>query len=199
MIEEFGLATAAAAAPGHHRARRRHRAARSRAGSGRPARGVARPVAHVSTTISSSSRPACCSTTPSIAGAATRPARRTTGRPTRRSRNGCDDRARRPKPMPHARSRHQLRRSLPRLAAGRALSFGGPAGQIAVMHRILVEEKSWISREPVPACAELLHAAAGPGGAAARDLYRLAAAPDRAAASSPAACSSCPASSPSWR
>ena len=25
------------------------------------------------------------------------------------------------------------------------LSFGGPAGQIAVMHRILVEEKSWIS------------------------------------------------------
>src|SRR5467141_2897422 len=25
------------------------------------------------------------------------------------------------------------------------LSFGGPAGQIAVMHRILVEEKNWIS------------------------------------------------------
>jgi chromate transporter len=25
------------------------------------------------------------------------------------------------------------------------LSFGGPAGQIAVMHRILVEEKHWIS------------------------------------------------------
>ncbi|MFB3079637.1 MAG: chromate transporter, partial [Lysobacterales bacterium] len=25
------------------------------------------------------------------------------------------------------------------------LSFGGPAGQIAVMHRILVEEKSWVS------------------------------------------------------
>src|SRR5690349_11272272 len=25
-----------------------------------------------------------------------------------------------------------------------ALSFGGPAGQIAVMHRIIVEEKSWI-------------------------------------------------------
>ena len=25
------------------------------------------------------------------------------------------------------------------------LSFGGPAGQIAVMHRILVEEKYWIS------------------------------------------------------
>src|ERR1700704_2675309 len=27
------------------------------------------------------------------------------------------------------------------------LSFGGPAGQIAVMHRILVEEKGWISEE----------------------------------------------------
>ena len=25
-----------------------------------------------------------------------------------------------------------------------ALSFGGPAGQIAVMHRILVEERRWI-------------------------------------------------------
>src|ERR687883_1638840 len=25
-----------------------------------------------------------------------------------------------------------------------ALSFGGPAGQIAVMHRILVDEKKWI-------------------------------------------------------
>ncbi len=28
-----------------------------------------------------------------------------------------------------------------------ALSFGGPAGQIAVMHRILVEEKKWLSEE----------------------------------------------------
>src|SRR3954451_12138328 len=27
------------------------------------------------------------------------------------------------------------------------LSFGGPAGQIAVMHRILVEEKHWISEQ----------------------------------------------------
>lgn len=25
-----------------------------------------------------------------------------------------------------------------------ALSFGGPAGQIAVMHRIVVEERRWI-------------------------------------------------------
>jgi chromate transporter len=27
------------------------------------------------------------------------------------------------------------------------LSFGGPAGQIALMHRILVEEKRWLSEE----------------------------------------------------
>src|SRR5215204_283415 len=27
------------------------------------------------------------------------------------------------------------------------LSFGGPAGQIAVMHKVLVEEKRWISEE----------------------------------------------------
>src|SRR6201985_358243 len=26
-----------------------------------------------------------------------------------------------------------------------ALSFGGPAGQIAVMHRIVVDEKRWVS------------------------------------------------------
>src|ERR1700710_1575770 len=32
------------------------------------------------------------------------------------------------------------------------LSFGGPAGQIAVMHRILVDEKRWISE------ARFLHA-----------------------------------------
>src|SRR5215208_6284455 len=32
------------------------------------------------------------------------------------------------------------------------LSFGGPAGQIAVMHRILVDEKKWISE------ARFLHA-----------------------------------------
>src|SRR5216684_396866 len=28
-----------------------------------------------------------------------------------------------------------------------ALSFGGPAGQIAVMHRILVDERRWISEQ----------------------------------------------------
>ena len=33
-----------------------------------------------------------------------------------------------------------------------ALSFGGPAGQIALMHRVLVDEKKWISE------ARFLHA-----------------------------------------
>ena len=60
-----------------------------------------------------------------------------------------------------------------------ALTFGGPAGQIAVMHRILVEEKRWIGEAPVPARAQLLHAAARPRGAAARRLHRLAPAPTK--------------------
>lgn len=37
-----------------------------------------------------------------------------------------------------------FREALPVWARVAALSFGGPAGQIAVMHRILVEEKRWI-------------------------------------------------------
>lgn len=38
-----------------------------------------------------------------------------------------------------------LREAVPVWARIAALSFGGPAGQIAVMHRILVEERRWIS------------------------------------------------------
>ena len=79
-----------------------------------------------------------------------------------------------------------------------ALSFGGPAGQIAVMHRILVEEKRWIGE------ARFLHALnycmllPGPE---AQQLaiyigWLLIAPP---AGSSPARCSCCPASSRSWR
>ena len=55
-----------------------------------------------------------------------------------------------------------------------ALSFGGPAGQIAVMHRIIVDEKKWVGESALSACAELLHAAAGAGSPSAGDLYRLA-------------------------
>jgi len=40
-----------------------------------------------------------------------------------------------------------LREALPTWCRVAALSFGGPAGQIAVMHRILVDEKKWISEE----------------------------------------------------
>ncbi|BAQ46041.1 chromate efflux transporter [Methylobacterium aquaticum] len=38
-----------------------------------------------------------------------------------------------------------LAQALPVWARIAALSFGGPAGQIAVMHRVLVEERRWIS------------------------------------------------------
>jgi hypothetical protein len=56
------------------------------------------------------------------------------------------------------------------------LSFGGPAGQIALMHRVLVEEQRWIGEERF-LHAQFLHAAAGTGGHAARQLCRLASAP----------------------
>ena len=71
------------------------------------------------------------------------------------------------------------------------LSFGGPAGQIALMHRILVEERRWISE------ARFLHALnycmllPGPEAAAVGHLHRLAAASHPAAAWSLAFSSSC--------
>ena len=46
-----------------------------------------------------------------------------------------------PPPVPHGIPLSEAVRVWARVAA---LSFGGPAGQIAVMHRILVEEKRWI-------------------------------------------------------
>jgi chromate transporter len=45
---------------------------------------------------------------------------------------------------PHGITLREATRVWARIAA---LSFGGPAGQIAVMHRILVEEKRWIGEE----------------------------------------------------
>ena len=54
-------------------------------------------------------------------------------------------------------------------------TFGGPAGQIAVMQRDAGRREALDRGAAVPARAELLHAAAGPGGPAARDLHRLAA------------------------
>ena len=57
------------------------------------------------------------------------------------------------------------------------ISFGGPAGQIAIMHTELVERRRWISER------RFLHALnycmlLRAGGAAARNLYRMAAASD---------------------
>jgi chromate transporter len=53
--------------------------------------------------------------------------------------------ARQAKPAPsHGVTLHEAFWTWMRVAA---LSFGGPAGQIAVMHRILVEEKRWVSEE----------------------------------------------------
>jgi chromate transporter len=49
-----------------------------------------------------------------------------------------------PSPTDHGISLGEATRVWARVAA---LSFGGPAGQIAVMHRILVEEKRWIGEE----------------------------------------------------
>jgi chromate transport protein ChrA len=55
------------------------------------------------------------------------------------------------------------------------ISFGGPAGQIAIMHKELVEKRRWISDAHFLHALELLHAPARPGGAATRHLPRLAA------------------------
>ena len=40
-----------------------------------------------------------------------------------------------------------LSAALPTWAKVAALSFGGPAGQIGVMHRLLVEEKKWVRED----------------------------------------------------
>src|SRR5258708_790813 len=54
-----------------------------------------------------------------------------------------------PGAIPHSIPFGEAVRTWARVAA---LSFGGPAGQIAVMHRILVDEKRWIGE------ARFLHA-----------------------------------------
>src|SRR5271156_5926835 len=81
-----------------------------------------------------------------IAGAAPRPTKRTTGPPTRRGPDMVDgaalSRAQDRELPAHGVSTGEAFRVWLRVAA---LSFGGPAGQIAVMHRILVEEKRWVS------------------------------------------------------
>ena len=98
-------------------------------------------------TTSRSSKPGFRSTMPSTAGAVTRRMKPTTG--LRRSPEPDVDDTSQTSEGPSSRvstdhgvSLGEAFRVWLRVAA---LSFGGPAGQIAVMHRILVEEKRWIS------------------------------------------------------
>src|SRR5687767_6312936 len=63
--------------------------------------------------------------------------------PPDRSRRGTDRPPRRVRGEP-AVSAAPLSEAVKVWARIAALSFGGPAGQIAVMHRILVEEKRWL-------------------------------------------------------
>ena len=112
--------------------------------------------------ISHSSKQECRSTTPSIVGPAMPPARRTIGprpaeKPNERA-NSLSDLGRGNTHM-GAYCRAFLRRS------------GGPdCGHAS--HPRRGETLAW--RRPVPACAQFLHASAGPRGAAACNLYRLA-------------------------
>ena len=78
-----------------------------------------------------------------------------------------------------------------------ALSFGGPAGQIAVMHRILVEEKRWIGEDRFLHALNYCMLLPGPEAQQLATyigwlLHRT------GAAWSPGCCSCCRASSRSW-
>ena len=70
-------------------------------------------------------------------------------------------------------------------------TFGGPAGQIAVMQRTLVDERRWIGEKRFLHALNYCMLLPGPGGPAAGDLHRLAAQrlarrPDRRRAVRPA-------------
>src|SRR6476659_1604942 len=86
---------------------------------------------------------------PCIAGAGMQPARPTTGRAPSREPDVNDDAATRTSTTARELPSHgvSLREAFWTWMRVAALSFGGPAGQIAVMHRILVEEKRWIGEE----------------------------------------------------
>src|SRR5207248_1412739 len=79
-----------------------------------------------------------------------------------------------PSRIGHTATRRLVRCGAARLAAGRGdvvRRAGGANCRHAPHHR---RRKEMGRREPVPACAELLHAVAGARGAAAGDVYRLA-------------------------
>src|SRR4249920_400200 len=71
--------------------------------------------------------------------------KRTTGRPRQRRRPGVAELAIAEGDQSTPRHGVSLREAFRVWLRVAMLSFGGPAGQIAVMHRILVEEKRWIS------------------------------------------------------
>jgi hypothetical protein len=56
------------------------------------------------------------------------------------------------------------------------ISFGGPAGQIAIMHQEVVERRKWIGENQFLRALNFLHAAARTRGPATGHLHRLAAA-----------------------
>ena len=158
--------------------------------SRRARRRLAGPVAPVSPTITRCSRRAWCCTTRSTVWCKEGKSEVHTWNPTAY----CGDAA--PPTTSRACSFGEALRFWLKLGF---ISFGGPTGQIAIMHQELVERRRWISERPLPARAQLLHGAARSRGAAARDLHRLADAPRPGAASSPAACSCCPRCSSSSR
>ena len=55
-----------------------------------------------------------------------------------------------------------------------ALSFGGQAGSMVMMHRLVVDEKKWIGEARFLHALYLLHPSTRPRSAATRNLYRLA-------------------------
>jgi hypothetical protein len=75
-----------------------------------------------------------------------------------------------------------------------ALSFGGPAGQIAVMHRIIVEEKKWIGDQRFLQALNYCTLLPRPEAQAVGGLHRLADVTRPRVAWSPARCSCCRAS-----
>ena len=145
MLEEFGLRVGGAAPPGADRARRRYRAARTwrrRRPGCSPRRSACR---------------ACIRDDLAQLEAGDGPLRRVLPLVPRRGRRDAQLAAR-----PEAGRRDDasvddaptadgagarlssLRRGDPGLGADRLLSFGGPAGQIALMHREVVDEKRWV-------------------------------------------------------
>ena len=71
------------------------------------------------------------------------------------------------------------------------INFGGPAGQIAMMHRMMVDEKKWIDEPRFLHALNFCMLLPGPGGAEARDLHRLAGARHARRACAPESCSCC--------